>query len=262
MLAGLGGATVGAGGLFVTSGGATVADGNIVLQDGVELLMAASKLTMNGATDGILVQNTDGTASQVGITVERASSSSSSFTFFEVKDNYDTSPTSIFTINADPSTTIGAGGLSVTGGVTVASGGLVVSGGGASVTGSLVGQSAAFSGTLSAYGISDLSDRRLKDDIAPIANRSRALLDLKGVRVQARSPGRTGRARQGFSGRVVWTFLRPTLCPLRRCHTSSRQMRPRLGLALSPRTCSATFRNLCIATTRGSSHFSTGLSRR
>lgn len=196
-----GGATIGDAGLFVKRGGATVADGNVILKTDVEMFMTSSKLTLNGTTDGILVQTTGGSATQAGITIERDSTASSSYTFLEITDTFDTSPSSILTITADPSTTIGAGGLSVTGGLTVTSGGLNIGGGGASVTGTLDGDSATFSGTLTANGITDVSDRRLKEDIASIANRSQNILSLQGVSYKMKTDAE--KSRIGFIAQDV-----------------------------------------------------------
>lgn len=187
-----GGTTVHTGGLEVKAGGFTVGAGDVDFGSQVDVTMLDSTLTLDGQTGGIVVELAGVSPTQTGLLLQQTGTSSNSYKFLEVGDESDTTLSTIFTIHGGPGTEISRGGLTVVGGVTVESGGLEVEAGGATVVGSLSvdgisttgaisGTSATFSSTVTTTQVITTSDRRLKENIQPIGNRSEALLELEGV---------------------------------------------------------------------------------
>jgi len=196
-----GGVNSGAG-LEVTTGGATITAGGLSMPAD-DISMTDGKIEITGDTDGLTVKSTGSTASRSGVSLQRSASSSTDYNFIEVIDDYDSSPSTVFSISADPTTTIHQGGLTVVGGATISSGGLSVSTSGATISGAvsvvglestaaITGTSAVFSGSVSANGhIDTSSDRRLKTDIASLRTRAESVLNLNGVsyRMKTNSSG-------------------------------------------------------------------------
>lgn len=92
-----GGVTVNSGDVMIDSNA-----GNVTIGENVDVYLQDSTLTLEGNTSGIVVQSS-GAHRQSGISLQKSADSTDDYTFLEIINDYDSTPSKIVKIDATPS---------------------------------------------------------------------------------------------------------------------------------------------------------------